>query len=373
MIDDDIRMLRESADRLFAEAEPAKALRRGRDARDFDALSRGVWDGMVQLGLPGILVPEEQGGAGLGYRASAEIARAMGRALAMGPFVSTAVMGAVAIRGGGNDRLKAALLPQIADGSLIVALAGEETPRHAPLDIAARARRVDGGIRISGRKLAVIDGNIAGKFIVAARDADAGDGLCLFLVDASAAGLAVKAALGVDSHPLVTLELGDVPVDADDLICGPDGASALLEQVYDAGRLHLAAEMLGVAEEAFDRTVDYLKTREQFGRRIGEFQALQHRAAILFGEIEIARSVVAKAAAAHDGADPRFAEYVSLAKAKVGDVAVRATTEAVQLHGGIGVTDDFDMGFYLKRARGAGERLGDSAFHLERYAQIQGL
>ncbi|RYD92016.1 MAG: acyl-CoA dehydrogenase, partial [Sphingomonadales bacterium] len=147
--------------------------------------------------------------------------------------------------------------------------------------------------------------------------------------------------------------------------------AALIERVHDAGRLHLAAEMLGLAAEAFDRAVDYLKTRVQFGRKIGEFQALQHRAAILFGEIEIAASVVLKAATLHDAGDARFPAYASLAKAKVGEVAKHVTAEAVHFHGGLGMTDDFDLGFYLKRARAAAEHLGDTAFHQERYAVLE--
>jgi alkylation response protein AidB-like acyl-CoA dehydrogenase len=156
-------------------------------------------------------------------------------------------------------------------------------------------------------------------------------------------------------------------------LCTADRSMAVLDKVYDIGRLHLAAEMLGAGQEAFDRMVDYLKTRSQFGRLIGEFQALQHRAAILFGELEVARSVVLKAAMAYDANDAKAAEWISLAKARVGEIAKHVTTEALQLHGGIGMTDDFDLGFYLKRVRALSERLGDTAFHAERYARLRGL
>ena len=369
--DDDIRMLRDSAGGFFANAEPAKALRRNRDARDFDALARGLWPGMAQLGLTGMLVPETFGGAGLGFRESVQIAEMMGRSLAAGPFLSTAVMAATAIRHGDNDRLKAEILPAIAAGELVLAFAGEEQSRHQPLAIETRARLAGDGYLISGRKTAVIDGNIAQRFIVAARDADAPDQLFLLLVDAS--GVSVTASMGVDSQPLCDVALRDAPAGAGDLICAPEQTAALLDRIYDAGRVHLAAEMLGLAQEAFDRTVDYLKTRVQFGRKIGEFQALQHRAAILFGEIEIARAVVFKAATLHDDADDSFAAFASLAKARVGEIAKHATAEACHLHGGIGMTDDFDLGFYLKRARANAERLGDTAFHLERYASLQGI
>lgn len=370
-IDDDTRMLRDSAARYFAEADATKALRRGRGARDLDGLALGAWKGMVELGLAGILVPESFGGTGMGYAASIHVSEMMGRSLASGPFLSTAIMAATALRDGDNGGLKAALLPRIAAGT-VVAVAAEETARHCPTLIETRARRIDGAFRISGRKVAVIDGNIAAKLIVAARLADGDDRLGLFAVDVDTPGVTIQVGLGVDSRPCVEIAFQDVSAGHSDLVCAPDKSWPLLERVLDSGRLHLAAEMLGLAQEAFDRTVEYLKTRVQFGRKIGEFQALQHRAALLFGDLEIARSVVLKAAAESEE-DGRFAERVSLAKAKVGEVSKRVTTEAVQLHGGIGVTDDFDIGLYLKRARAAAEQLGDWAFHAERYAQIQGL
>ena len=368
--DETMRMLRESAGRCFADLDTVRLLRRHRDARDLDALSRGVWEQMVPLGLPGILIGEDQGGSGLGFRESVQVSEMMGRALATGPFLSTAVMAATAIGHGGNARLQRELLPAIVAGTTIVSVAGEERQRHAPADIATLARRSGDSWLISGRKLAVIDANIAGRLIVVARDDEAPEKLLLLLVHAAAAGVHWKAAMGLDSHPHCTVELGDVRAAADDLICAPEHTGALLDRIYDAGRLHLAAEMLGLASEAFSRTVDYLKTRVQFGRKIGEFQGLQHRAAILFGEIEIAASVVLKAATLHDAGDPRFPAFASLAKAKAGEVARHVTAEAVHLHGGIGMTDDFDMGFYLKRARTAAERLGDTSYHQQRWLAL---
>jgi alkylation response protein AidB-like acyl-CoA dehydrogenase len=364
LLDDDTRMLRESAERFFVGLDSPKLLRRWRDARDLSGAARGAWDGMVDLGFAGILIPEEFGGAGLGSRAGTQISEMMGRTLTGGPFLSSAVMAATAILRGNNARLKSELLPGIAGGA-IVALAGEETARHNPQAVTAIARRDGNGFRISGRKVAVIDGSIAQRLIVVARAADTG--LIMVTVDAEAAGVTIDARMGLDSRPLVDITFDDVHATDADLICDPGETAALLDQVYDAGRLHLAAEMLGAAQEAFDRTVDYLKTRVQFGKKIGEFQALQHRAAILFGELEIARSTVLKASTSQS------AESISLAKARVGEVAKHVAGEAVQMHGGIGVTDDFDMGFFLKRIRTASELLGDSAFLAERYARLQGL
>ena len=366
LLDDNTKMVRDSAQKFLKGTDSLRALRHRRDMRDLGGLTRGAWDGLVELGFSGMLVPEKFGGSDLDFRASTQVSEMMGSTLSTGPFLSTAVMAATALRYGDNEPLKAAILPRIVTG-MVVAIAGEETSRHDPHAITTSAGKENGGFRISGRKSVVIDGNIAEKLIVVARSAENSDQLLMLLVDAAAPGVAITTRMGVDSHPMVAMSFDDVAVAQDQLICGGDPASALLDRIYDAGRLHLAAEMLGAAQEAFDRTLSYLKTRVQFGRRIGEFQALQHRAAILFGELEIARSTLPKAAG-----DPS-AEHVSLAKAKIGEVAKHVTTEAVQLHGGIGVTDDFDIGFFLKRVRAASERLGDPAFHAGRYAAFQGL
>jgi acyl-CoA dehydrogenase len=363
LLDEDTRMLRDSAGRFFSEADTLKKLRTRRDARDFAAQARGEWDGMVELGLSGLLIPEAEGGSGLGAVAGCQVAEMMGRSLAAGPFVSSAVMAATAVAHGENAALKAGLLPKVASG-LVVALACEETARHNPDAISTEAVRDGAGFRLTGRKCAVVDGNIAAKLIVSARL----DGIpTLFLVDAAAPGVAIDAHMGVDSRPMVVVTLDSAR--AEDVV----GPGALLDRVYDIGRLHLAAEMLGAAQEAFDRTVEYLKTRVQFGRPIGEFQALQHRAAILFGNLEVARSIVLKAAMIFDGGEAKAAELASLAKARVGEIAKQATTEAIQLHGGIGMTDDFDLGFYLKRVEALAGSLGDTAFHMERYARLRGL
>ncbi len=363
LLDDDTRMLRESAGRFFAEADTLKKLRSRRDARDLAAMARGEWDGMVALGLSGLLIPEASGGSGLGAVAGIQVSEMMGRNLAAGPYLSSAVMAATAALQGDDDALKA----EIAAG-LVIALAGEETARHDPTAIATKAARDGEGYRLTGHKCAAIDGNIAQRLIVPAR---AGDDLMLFVVDAAADGVTATTHIGVDSHPLVEITFQNAR--ADSVLCAAGRSAAVLDNVYDIGRLHLAAEMLGAAQEAFDRTVEYLKTRIQFGRLIGEFQALQHRAALLFGALEVARSVVLKAAMAYDASDAKAAELISLAKARVGEIAKHVTTEAVQLHGGIGMTDDFDLGFYLKRVRALSERLGDTAFHAERYAHLRGL
>jgi alkylation response protein AidB-like acyl-CoA dehydrogenase len=361
LLSDDAKMLRDSAEKFFAGSDAIKLTRQWRNARDLEAAARGAWTGMVELGFTGTLIPEELGGVGLNIQASLQIAEMMGKSLAGGPYVSSAVMAATAILAGNNDAVKAELLPAIAGGK-VVALATEENGRHKPHAIETVARRDGADFRITGRKTTVIDGNIADALIVVARDHDS---YVMLVADTKAPGIAVTSRPGMDSRPLVDIVFEDTV--ATDRVCDQAETLAVLDRAYDCGRLHLAAEMLGAAQECFDRAVEYLKTRVQFGKKIGEFQALQHRAAILLGELEIARSVVLKAAASPTP------EFVSMAKARVGDIAKKAALEAIQFHGGIGVTDDFDLGFYLKRIRTAAELLGDSAFHAERYAGIRGL
>ncbi len=365
ILDADSSAIREAALKFMRDAEPVAKLRKTRDAKDGAASVRGLWDGFVELGFAGVLIPEEFGGAGLSPLTSVQIAESMGRTLATAPFVPSAIMAATAIQQSANEALKAEILPKIAQGR-IVALAVDEGERHQPSAFALRAQKDGANYRLSGRKVAVMAGGVAEDFIVAAAADSSADAL-LFLVSAKSKGLKIETRTPMDSLPIAALTFDGVEVPAAALIAGSADGARILEKALDIGRLHLAAEMLGAADEAFERTVDYLKTRIQFGRPIGEFQALQHRAALLFGALEIARSVLLKAAVEGGAAN------ISLAKAEIGDTARHVTTEAVQLHGGIGVTDEFDIGLYLKRVRVAAQALGDSAYHAERYARLNGL
>jgi alkylation response protein AidB-like acyl-CoA dehydrogenase len=221
----------------------------------------------------------------------------------------------------------------------------------------------------------VLDGHVADRLIVSARtsgDVEGRDGITLFLIDAKAGGVSISRGSNVDSRNAAVVELRDVAVTDADVIGTPDKGAVVLDAVLDAGRAVLAAEMLGVAEEAFERTLSYLREREQFGARIGSFQGLQHRAAHLYCEIELVRSVVLRTLQALDAQEPGASSLVCLAKAKAGDIARIATNEAVQMHGGIGMTDEFDIGFFMKRARAAGETFGDAYYHTDRFAQLAG-
>lgn len=353
-------MLREAAAAFAAERAPVAALRRMRDsgARHDPAL----WAEMAAMGWAGVLVPEEHGGAGFGFRGAGIVLEELGRTLAATPFLSTAVIGASALQLGGSAAQKAAYLPRIADGSLLVALAVDEGAHHAPGVLAAQAA---GGV-LSGRKTFVPDGDIAHLLLVAARD-EAGAPR-LYLVPADAAGVDVRPLITVDSRSAADIRLDATPLAADARLGGAD----LIEDVLDRARIALAAEMLGTAQAAHDMAIAYLKTRTQFGQLIGAFQALQHRAATLFADLEFTRSCVIAAQAAVDARANDLKALASLAKARAGETLHKATNECVQMHGGIGMTDAADPGLYLKRARVTEHLYGSAAFHRDRFATLQG-
>ena len=375
VLTDEQTMIRDAADGFFAAEAPVAQLRKLRDGADATGFDRGLWAKMAEMGFAGVLVPEAHGGAGLGHVAAGLVQEAIGRNLSLSPLLSTAILAATALVRGGTPEQQAQYLPQIARGERLFALAADEAARHAPHHVATRAEPSGNGFRLSGVKGFVLDGHVADTLIVAARTAgDDGDrdGITLFLVDARAAGVATARRTMVDSRNAARVTLSDVQVDGADVLGTVGDGAALLERILDAGRAGLAAEMLGVAGESFRITIDYLQTREQFGAKIGSFQALQHRAAHLFCEVELARSATLRALTALDADDDRTALFVSLAKAKAGEVAKLSTNEGVQMHGGIGMTDDYDIGFYMKRARAAGETFGDAAFHGDRLAGLLG-
>jgi alkylation response protein AidB-like acyl-CoA dehydrogenase len=372
ILTDDQLMFRDAVKRFAAERAPVSQLRKLRDDADADGFSRKLWKEMADMGWAGVLVPEEHGGVGFGFVGAGLIATEIGRNLSATPLLSSAVLAVTALLRGGSQAQKETLLPAIASGSLLVAFASDESTRHAPYHIATRAT---GKYKLSGRKLHVLDGHVADRLIVSARtsgDTSSRDGISLFLIDAKASGVTITRTPMVDSRNSAVVELRDVAVTEADVIGTFDKGAIVLDAVLDAGRAVLAAELMGVAEEAFDRTLSYLREREQFSVKIGSFQALQHRAAHLFSEIELLRSVVLRTLQALDAQEPTAATLVCLAKAKASDIARIATNEAVQMHGGIGMTDEFDIGFFMKRARAAAETFGDQYYHTDRFAQLAG-
>jgi alkylation response protein AidB-like acyl-CoA dehydrogenase len=372
VLTEDQSMFRDAAQRFAAERAPVAQLRKLRDDNDPVGFSRELWKEMADMGWAGVLVPEEHGGVGFGFVGAGLIASELGRNLSVTPLLSSAVLAVTALLRGGSQAHKETLLPALAGGELLIALAADESSRHSPYYIATRAT---GKYKLSGRKLHVLDGHVADHLIVSARtsgDIGARDGITLFLVNAKAAGVSITRTSMVDNRNSAVVELRDVAVTDADIVGPLDKGAAVLDAALDAGRAVLAAELLGVAEESFERTLAYLREREQFGVKIGTFQALQHRAAHLFCEIELVRSVVLRTLQALDAQESNAASLVCLAKAKASDVARIATNEAVQMHGGIGMTDEFDIGFFMKRARAAAETFGDQYYHTDRFAQLSG-
>jgi alkylation response protein AidB-like acyl-CoA dehydrogenase len=376
VLDHDQALLRSTATQFARERLPVANLRRLRDTGDATGFDRDAWREMADLGWTGMLIPEPLGGNGFGHFGLGLVLEALGRTLAASPLFSTVVLSGTALAHASDAEPSRNLLRQIAAGETVLALAHEEHPRHRPFVIATTARRDGEGYVLDGRKRFVIDGHVAETLLVVARTAGADDdprGLSLFLLDVATPGVSRHRLSLADSRNSADVQLSDVRVDRTALLGEAGAAGPVLERVLDVGRILLSAEMLGAAQQVFETTLEYLKQRQQFGVPIGSFQALQHRAVQMYTEIELARSVLHAALTALDeevGVDvPRLA---SVCKACVNDTFHLVSNEAVQMHGGIGMTDQVDVGLYLKRARVAEATLGTTAFHRERYATLQG-
>ena len=367
-------MLRDSARGLISDKAPVSHLRQLRDSKDATGFSRDLWKAFAEMGFSGLLVPEAFGGSGLGCVEAGVVMEEIGRTLMPSPFLATAVLAASALTRGGSEAQKSQYLPKISDGSLLAALAIDEGAKHRPLHTAMQAVRSGNGFKLKGEKALVVDGHTADLLVVAARTAGAAGeskGLTLFLVDPKAKGIATERTAMVDAHNAARIVFDNAEVDADSVLGEVDQGAALLEGVLNIGRGAVAAEMVGLSEEVFGRTVGYLKERKQFGKLIGEFQALQHRAAQLYIEIEITRAAVLKALQTLDGNFDKAGSAVAVAKARAGSTATLAVQEGVQMHGGMGMTDQFDIGFFMKRARVCQELFGDSNFHADQLARMK--
>jgi alkylation response protein AidB-like acyl-CoA dehydrogenase len=376
VLSEDQELLAKTAADFVVEHSPVSRVRALRDRRDPVGFSRPLWKQVAELGWVGIPLPEEHGGAGLGLSEFAVVLEAFGRTLAPEPFLSTVLLAGRALARGGSAAQQKEWLPRIAAGDAIATLAFQEPgARFDFCRVAARAERAGGGWRLSGRKIQVLDAHVADLLIVPARssggDADRA-GIGLYLLRAGARGLRVTPQVRVDSRNAGLVELEAVEVAEGDVLGPPGAAADLLEDVLDFATVGLAAEMLGAMAQAFELTLSHLKTRVQFGVPIGSFQALKHRAAQMFIEIELARSAVMAAARAVDAGAPDARALVSLAKARCSDAGMLVANEGVQMFGGVGMTDEYDIGLYLKRARAAQLTLGDAAFHRERWARLSG-
>lgn len=374
VLNEEAGMLKDAARGFLADSAPITQLRNLRDTDNADGFDRKTWAAMAEMGWTSVLVPEDQGGVEMGYVAAGVIAEEMGRTLTASPFLSTAVMGATALSRFGSDGQKGEWLPRIAAGEAITAIAVDEGRKHNPSSVTTTAERSGNGFKLNGKKSFVAEGHVADMMIVSARTAGSetdAEGISLFLVPMDAAGLTVDRIKTVDSRNFATVTLDGVDVTADAVLGEVDGGLAALEAVLDAGRAGLSAEMSGSAQQCLESTVGYLKERKQFGQIIGTFQALQHRAAHLYSEVELGKSIVLKALQTLDAAPEHAAMMVSAAKAKLGQVAQLAAQEGVQMHGGMGMTDEFDIGFFMKRIRVAEALYGDANYHAEKFARMR--
>jgi acyl-CoA dehydrogenase len=377
ILNDEQNMLKDSAKDFCSNSAPISQLRRLRDENNADGFDRGTWQAMVDLGWAGIPWPEEQGGLDFGYKGLGVVTEETGRTLAASPLFASVWVCGTLVNLGGSEEQKGELLPLISTGELLMSLALEESHRHDPYGLETRAAAADGGFVLNGRKTFVLDGHVADKLVVAARTSgERGDrnGITLFVVDSDAEGLSVTRTVMVDSRNAANVELDGVRVGADAVLGAVGGAAEVLDPALDIARIGLCAEVLGSLQECFERTVEYLKEREHFGVPIGSFQALKHRAANMFCEVELAKSCVLEALTALDeNRDPQeIARLASLAKAKVGETFHLVSREGIQMHGGIGMTDEFDIGFFIKRAAVTEQTFGDVGFHRNRYGELEG-
>jgi alkylation response protein AidB-like acyl-CoA dehydrogenase len=374
-LSEDQLIFKQTARSFLDENSPVQRMRELRDTEDATGFSRPLWKQMAEMGWVGILFPEEFGGAGMGYGELAVVLEECGRVLAPEPFVSTVLLGGNAILLGASGPLKKDLLPALCSGDRILAMAHQEHGRFDRYAIATRAQRDGDSYRIDGHKQFVLDAHVADQLIVVARtsgESDERDGLALFVVDAGAEGLSVRRNHMVDGRNAADVTLAGVHVVPERVLGQVDVGADVLDVVFDRATVGLSAEMVGTFDEAFERTLTYLKDREQFGVKIGTFQALRHRAADMFCELELARSVVREAICAVDQDRDDVSEMASAAKARCSDVSSQITREALQMHGGIGMTDEEEIGLFFKRAKAAELTLGDAIYHRDRYASLRG-
>ena len=369
------KFLKDTAKNFAEERSPITHFRALRDNNDPLLWDKGLWNEMTKLGWPGILIPEDYGGSNFGITGISVILNECAKTLTPSPLFATGVIGAYSITNYGTEKQKEYYLPKIASGELTTALAVDESSHHNPANTEIFAKKEGSNFLVNGKKTFVIDGASADLIILLARTSgDKGDmtGLTLFLVDANSNGLETAKLDMADSRNYSNINFNNVEIPDSNILGDLETGGEIIENVLDIGRIAMASEMLGNAEAAFETTIDYLKQRKQFGVLIGSFQALQHRAAEMFCEIELTKSSVIGAMKAADEGSNELQRLSSLAKTMAGETLHLVSNEAVQMHGGIGVTDEYDIGFFLKRARVTEQIFGSSKYHTERYANLSG-
>ena len=373
ILNEEQQSLKDIASEFLQSNAPITHFREIRDTQNELGYDESLWMEMVNLGWSGILIPEEYGGFDFGMVGMGSILEEAGKTLTPSPLFSTGVLGASLLTLGGNDSQKQTYLPQIVDGTLTTALALEESNRHSPYSIDTQAKKNGDQFIISGCKNFVIDGHSSNLLIVAARtEGSVNDesGITLFLVNSDNQGVEITKTSMVDSRNAANIKFSDVTVSSAYILGEENNGASLLEVVLDRAQIAISAEMLGNASQAFNLTLEYLKERKQFGAVIGTFQALQHRAAEMYSELELTKSSVIAACNAVDENSNDLRRMASLAKFKSGETNHLITNEAVQMHGGVGVTDEYDVGLFMKRARVTEQIFGNSEYHIDRYATL---
>ena len=373
LLNEEQQYLKDTAKDFVQKNAPINHFRELRDSKDETGYSKELWKQMAELGWAGVLISEEYGGTDFGMVGMGGILEETGRCLVPSPLFATALLGASLIGLGGKADQKKDLLTKIAKGELTTAFALEEGSRHTPYRISTTAEKKGKNFVLNGKKTFVLDGHSADLIVLAARTSggiEDQSGISLFLIDPNSTGLQRKRTHMVDSRNASEIYLKGVEVSETKLLGELDAGFSIIEEVLERGQIGISAEMLGNTLEAFDITLEYLKERKQFGAVIGSFQALQHRAAVMFAEIELTKSSVMGALNAVDENSNDRSRFASLAKFKAGETLHLVSSEAVQMHGGVGVTDEFDIGFFLKRSRVAEQIFGSSDYHLDRYATL---
>ena len=375
VLSEEEQFLKDTAKNFAEERSPISHFRSLRDANDPQLWDKDIWSEMVKLGWPGILIPEEFGGSNFGVTGIGVILQECAKTLTPSPLFATGVLGAFALTQYGSEAQKKNFLPKIVNGEITTALAIDESSHHDPNKTVMTAIKSKSGYTLNGKKIFVIDGASANLFIVLARTSGSkGDstGLSLFLVDSGSSDIEIVKLDMADSRNYANIVFNNVNVESSSLLGDLETAGETVESILDIGRIAMSAEMLGNAESAFDITLNYLKQRKQFGALIGSFQALQHRAAEMFCEIELTKSSVMAAMRAADESSNELQRLSSLSKTIAGETLHLVSNESIQMHGGIGVTDEYDIGFFLKRARVIEQIFGSAKFHTERYANLSG-
>jgi len=368
VINEEQNMLKSSAKELLDLKSPISHMRELRDD-NYNQFDVDLWKEMVEMGWTALTIPEKYNGLNFGYVGLGQVLEEMGRKLTVSPIISTVLVSTTLISLSKNEVLKRKLFDEIMNGKKLCSLAHEESSHHNPnINLSIISKNNEKFI-LNGKKRFVIDGSISDYLIVSANNESSGK-LVLIILDSKSKGITFNNKVHMDSKNYSDISFSNVEFSKSSFLSSDDDGQKLLSKTLDISCVGLAAEMLGNIQQAFEMTMQYLKDREQFGVKIGSFQSLQHRSAIMFGEIELCKSIVLKALQAIDNDEQNLPELASLAKSKLGLTSKLVTNEAVQMHGGIGMTDDSDIGFFLKRTRVTQRTFGDSNYHLDRVAKI---